>query len=136
MIPLRSTLIFALCVLFAATALAQRQKSPPVYSPEHFKSMGATEEVAICAAHAARSVKTPSPFHFFIFEGDWLTTTKLEAWDAPFKLGDSKRVAQLVSFTAGAQAKIDNQPHRVQIKCGLNGSKVDGFSFKDLGAIK
>jgi hypothetical protein len=111
---------------FAATdAVAQSKAASP------FVARGASEPVAACAAHATTFVKTPGPVKSFTFEDAQLTAGKVDDWDAPFKAGDKDKVDKLVTVRASGEPR--NGGNRTyELKCGIKGSKVQGFSFRDV----
>jgi hypothetical protein len=120
------------CVAVAfSSALWASNKSPAAGSPASFAARGASEPVAACAAYAVKFVSTPGPIKKFSFEDDHLAKAKVEEWNAPFKAGEKDRVAQMVTLKSLGEPRTGNE-RQYEIKCGVNGTKVQGFSFRDV----
>jgi hypothetical protein len=126
------SVVLALLVSASVSAQTPKPAKPPAPgTPASFVARGAAEPVAACAAHATRFVTTPGPIKKFAFEDAQLTSAKVEEWNAPFKAGDKDRVAQLVTLRSLGEPRSGNE-RTYELKCGVNGSKVQGFSFRDV----
>jgi hypothetical protein len=124
---MRTSTALLLALLTPVAAFAQSKGDIAAY-----KARGAADAVAACAAHAGTFTKTPGPVKTFSFDDAQLTGGKVEDWKAPFKAGDTAVVDQLVTLKSTATMRAGGPERTYEVKCGVNGTKVRGFSFRDL----
>jgi hypothetical protein len=126
--------LLAALALASINADAQKQATPKVPAQAklvaEFKEQGASDMVALCAAHAVGTTKGHGAYKSYAFDAKQLKDGKHEDWNAPMEAGMVQPMAVRVTLL-GKGVNRTGQEINLQIRCGVNGSKVDAFITRD-----